>query len=129
MAKINPRDITIQTECYAAVEAEIGFQCGRIKGWKLYSLENPAIYRTLNQRPSEILAAFTTREELEQWRREVCGEPEPKKSTQPTLVDNVPEPKKSGQASLCDLPDEQSEEVKLKTVGSGTNKLIISSIL
>lgn len=98
MAQINPRDINYETECYAAVHYDIGFRRGRLKGWKLYSLENPTVYMILSQRPDEIMVAFETSEELEQWYKEYMTEPEP-------------------------------EEVKLKTVGSGPNKLIISQIL
>jgi hypothetical protein len=114
MAKIDPWSIEYSTECYAAVEAEVGFHCGRIKGWKLYDLVNPDLRRTLNQSPNEILAAFTTREELEQWREDLYKEPEPKKKASPTLFD---------------IMDEQPEEAKLNTIGSGPNKLIISQTL
>ncbi|WP_018476261.1 hypothetical protein [Pontibacter roseus] len=114
MAQIDPWKITYETECYAAVEAEVGFHCGRIKGWKLYSLGNPDLSRTLSQSPSAILAAFETQEELEQWRENLYKEPEPKNH---------------GQASLHDLMNASEDEVKLKTIGSGENKLIISQIL
>jgi hypothetical protein len=116
MAQINPRDINYETECYAAVEMDFGFRCGKLKGWKLYDLKNPDLFMTLSQIPSEILAAFETQEELEQWRRKECG---------------IPEPSKSGQALLFDSIDEEveSSEVKLKTVGNGKDKLIISQIL
>lgn len=98
MAQISPNVIEHTTECYAAVEGEMGFNCGHIKGWKLYDLRNPDLYRTLNQDPSEILAAFTTREELEAWREGLYKAPEP-------------------------------DEAKLKTVGTGKEKLTISQIL
>ncbi|WP_161888557.1 hypothetical protein [Pontibacter russatus] len=111
MAQIDPWSIEYSTECYAAVEAEIGFHCGRIKGWKLYSLENPDLYRTLNQSPSEILAAFETQEELEQWREDLYKEPEPEKKQDYNLF-NQPQ-----------------DDIQLKTIGSGPNKLVISQVL
>ncbi|GHA67887.1 hypothetical protein [Pontibacter akesuensis] len=77
MAKINPRDINRGTECYAAVEWEIGFRCGHVKDGKLYSLENPKYYMIMPESPNFILAAFETQEELEQWRRDLYKEPEP----------------------------------------------------
>lgn len=79
---------------------DLGFRCGRLKGWKLYDLKNPDLSMTLSQRPDEILAAFETQEELEQWQEGLYKEPE-----QPT------------------------NEVKLNSIGSGKDKLIISQIM
>ncbi|MFD2245032.1 hypothetical protein [Pontibacter ruber] len=101
MAQINPYDINLDTECYAAVRYDIGFITGRIKGWKLYNLNNPTLCRTLSQSPGDVLAAFETREELEQWL-----------------------------ADLYKEPAQDTPEVKLNTIGKeGGDKLIISSIL
>lgn len=101
MAKIDPWSIRLATECYAAVsEGGYGFICGRLAGWKLYDLKNPELCKTLSQRPGEILAAFETREELEQYL-----------------------------ADLRKAPEQDAEEIKLNTIGSGDNKLIISQIL
>jgi hypothetical protein len=116
MAKINPRDINYETECYAAVKMDIGFKCGRLKGWKLYDLKNPELCMTLSQRPNEIMAAFETQAELEQWREDLYKEPAPEpRNESPTLFDIVPAsnrepaPEKSGQASLFDQPEAQNK--------------------
>lgn len=89
MAKIDPWSITFETECYAAVEIDLGFRCGLLKGWKLYALGKPNLYMTLSQKPSEILAAFETQEELEAWRESLYKASEPHKDDCPTLFDNV----------------------------------------
>lgn len=124
MAKINPRDITRDTECYAAVEWEIGFRCGRVKDGKLYSLENPELYMIMPYNPKWILTAFETREELERWYEVYCGRPmpapEPKRDFSPDLFDSIPNsdeeaaPAKGGQVSLFDLPDAQGEHKQQK---------------
>jgi len=103
MAQINPRDINMETDCFAAVEAEIGINCGRLKSWKLYDLVNPSLYRTLNQNPDEILVAFTNREELEQWRQRPYTEPAPPKDS----------------PDLFSAQSVQPAVEKLKTVGKG----------
>ncbi|MHC2992007.1 hypothetical protein OB13_10555 [Pontibacter sp. HJ8] len=119
MAKINPRDITRDTECYAAVEWEIGFRCGRVKDGKLYSLENPDLYMIMPDNPKWILAAFETREELERWYEGYCGSPmpapEPRRDFSPDLFDSTPDsdeeatPAKGSQVSLFDLPEAQDK--------------------
>ena len=127
MAQIDPWQITHETTCYAAVNNGFGFLCGKIKGWTLYDLNNPDLCKPLDQSPSDILAAFETRRELEQWRQGLYKKPEP-----PTLSESIAVPKQGGQVTLSGLLDEQQPEpgeVKLKTVGTGKNKLIISQIL
>jgi hypothetical protein len=82
------------------------------KGLEALRLGKPRdLRRTLNQSPSEILAAFTTREELEQWLEDLYKEPEPKKKASPTLFDII---------------DEQPEqEIQPKTVGKSIQEILI----
>ncbi|GHA81314.1 hypothetical protein GCM10007389_39800 [Pontibacter akesuensis] len=87
MAKIIPCDIGPSTDCYAAVsEGEHGFICGRLHGWRLHDLRNPWVRRTLDRNPDQVVAAFETRQELEQWLATVHAGPSPGKGAPPASL-------------------------------------------